>query len=450
VVEVLSVGPVPDRTGTHRARPRLPVGIFVVVFVLGLAHALIYAVVLPPWAIDDEPQHVDYALHLANDRTLPDLDGEIDPAIVRSMFANDRWSAYDLGPTPPRSTTALGLGSKSYLAYHPPLPYLGMAAVVSGPLGQIDDVALIALRALAAVAFGLACAGTALIAARVTAGIGRPVARWTPAVRRAALGAGVAMAVLPVLADAGGRVNTDVLGLLAVVGTLLVMLRWLDDPSRSRALAIGGALAVSAMTRETAVVLVVPTIALLIVARRERIVGAGLLIRLLAPPVAAVALWGVTLWARTGQVIGSQAFIDHFGAPFAGLGPGESLGGLANTWLLPYGTWNVPSLVVLIAGAGVAVGLVAAARSGLAGITAVAVTMAAVGLVVFAVGAASGLTTVTARLMLPAFPAVIAVAAAGWARRSRWTGTLSWMLATVAFGAWFVVGDLLPRYVGAG
>ena len=47
------------------------------------------------------------------------------------MFADGgRWAAYGLqGPAGP-SPDELGLGGRSYLAYHPPPPYVAMAIVL--------------------------------------------------------------------------------------------------------------------------------------------------------------------------------------------------------------------------------------------------------------------------------------------------------------------------------
>jgi cytochrome c biogenesis factor len=56
------------------------------------------------------------------------------------------------------------------------------------------------------------------------------------------------------------------------------------------------------------------------------------------------------------------------------------------------------------------------------------------------------LNVATARLLLPAYPAVIAAATVGWwTRRSRWA-TFALTIPVVAFGAWFAVFELLARF----
>ena len=54
-----------------------------------------------------------------------------------------------------------------------------------------------------------------------------------------------------------------------------------------------------------------------------------------------------------------------------------------------------------------------------------------------------GLNVATARLLLPAYPAVIAAATVGWATlRPRWA-TYALTAVVVAFGTWFAVFELL-------
>src|SRR6185436_16815233 len=122
------------------------------------------------------------------------------------------------------------------------------------------DFELYALRGLMAVTLGIACALTGLLAARLVGGVGTtdPAAiRWTGPARRAALGAGIVMAALPVVGDAAGRVNTDLVAMVAVLAVVFAVLRWHAAPRPGNALVVGVALAVAASTRETTIVVLV-------------------------------------------------------------------------------------------------------------------------------------------------------------------------------------------------
>ena len=151
----------------------------------------------------------------------------------------------------------MGLEGRSYLAYHPPVGYLALVPVAL-LAGDDATTTLYALRMVMVVVAGVICVLTAVLAAR-----------WQgpgPRQSAVALGAGLAMAALPALAEAGGRVNTDLLATALVLVATLVILRWMDDPTPGRAWAVGGLTAAAFLTRETTVVLVVPlVIALLMV-----------------------------------------------------------------------------------------------------------------------------------------------------------------------------------------
>ena len=55
------------------------------------------------------------------------------------------------------------------------------------------------------------------------------------------------------------------------------------------------------------------------------------------------------------------------------------------------------------------------------------------------------LNVVSARLLLPAYPAVVAAATVGWAsRRSRWA-TFALAISVTGFGLWFAVAEMLSR-----
>jgi hypothetical protein len=140
------------------------VAALLLVFCVGALHALSYAVAFPPWHIEDEPQHVDYVSKIALDFRLPGLDDHLDQAILESTYADRDWKAYGLS-TPEQPTDPSQLGSYSYEAYHPPVPYLLGVPVVF----LTHDIALLSLyglRMLTVVAAATVCVLAAHLAAR--------------------------------------------------------------------------------------------------------------------------------------------------------------------------------------------------------------------------------------------------------------------------------------------
>lgn len=75
---------------------------FVAVFLLAVAHGVLYSVVNPPWFAPDEPSHFEYArlfADLGHVPTLDDISPELQSEILASMYAFDFWRL--LGFTPP-------------------------------------------------------------------------------------------------------------------------------------------------------------------------------------------------------------------------------------------------------------------------------------------------------------------------------------------------------------
>ena len=223
-------------TGADRARPPRTIRrwVLLLVFAMGFGHAALYAVTFPPWAIEDEQQHVDYVWKIAHEGQLPTITDEIDYGIVEGIFGTDRFEAYGMARPQP-TAESMGLQARSYAAYHPPAVYIALApvAVVGGERALLT---LYLLRFTSALAAGLVAVTTALLAVDLIqllrrnrssrsalAAPGSDVpdgseaidARWPAAV---ALAAGVAIAALPALADSGGRVDTDIYATLIKKG----------------------------------------------------------------------------------------------------------------------------------------------------------------------------------------------------------------------------------------
>ena len=191
-----------------------------------------------------------------------------------------------------------------------------------------DDalLSLYGLRMVTVLAAGAVCVLAAHLAARRFHG-GQAV--------RAALGAGLAVALLPAIADSGGRFNTDIFAALAVLVVVLALLRWVEHRSAARAWQVGGALALAALTRETTLVVVVPLVVAGVALARRRELRLGDLARELVPPALAITAWELHLQASTGRYNGAGAFVDQYGRQFPTLGFGDVISGLLSRGYLP-------------------------------------------------------------------------------------------------------------------
>src|SRR5579875_3070237 len=73
---------------------RMSVILFILMFIVVFGHGVIYALTMPPWDVSDEEQHLDYALTIRDDLSLPRLHDYVHPRIIQSAHATDRWAAY--------------------------------------------------------------------------------------------------------------------------------------------------------------------------------------------------------------------------------------------------------------------------------------------------------------------------------------------------------------------
>jgi hypothetical protein len=407
-----------------------------VVFCVGALHALVYVVTVPPWNIEDEPQHVDYVSKLALERRFPELDDHLDDSIVRSTLSDRDWEAYGVVAPDEQTVESMNLGGFSYSAYHPPLPYvLGMPVLLFTHDRALDS--LHGLRLLTAVVAGAVCALTAHLASRRFTG-GQAV--------RAALAAGLAVGLLPAIAEAGGRFNADIFAALAVLVVVLTIVGWTEEPTSARAWAVGAALAAAALTRETTVVVLVPLVVAGVVVARRGELRIGAVVRVLVPPAIALGLWEWHLQSSTGRLNGAGAFIDLHGRQFPTLGIGDVAESLLSKGLLPYGHWGLPAGVTLLVTLLIVGGLVLAARSGHRVEALTATAMFVLQFMIMVGSSATGLNTASARLLLPSYPVVIAMATVGWATERPRAVVYLPTLATLLLGGWFLTAELWPTY----
>jgi hypothetical protein len=466
---------------------RAPRWALAIVFAVGFGHAALYAVTFPPWAIEDEQQHVDYAWKIAYDHRLPSIDDRIDYGIVEGVFGTDRFEAYGMARPEP-TAESMGLQARSYTAYHPPAAYVVVAPVVLVSGGRAL-LALYLLRLTSALAAGAVAATTAALAVDVVGRRARglddgarahatapdprlatatddvtsaddvvsPTSTVAVSVAAAprfgdqravaiALAAGLAMAALPALADSGGRVNADIFATLIVVVGCRVLLRWVDQPTPRVSWWLGALLAVAALTRETALVLAIPVIVATASLLRSRRLDGGIVARSLVPPLVASFAWIGYQWRTSGHLDGSRAFLETYGDVLSQPPPRPLTETIGDALLVPFGTWGVPWLLVVVIAAVATAGLVLLARSGSWVVAATAAGMLAFIVVAMALAIQRDLNIVTARLLLPAYPAVIAAATVGWSTwRNRWSPFVL-TIPVVAFGVWFAAFELLARF----
>lgn len=409
------------------------------VALLGLLHAGFYAIVLPPWAIEDEAQHVAYAWSIAHDLHLPTIEDRIAEPVVESIWDTDRWGRYRLDPPAEATADSMGMGGRSYLAYHPPGAYLAVAPLVVAA-GDDATTTMYVLRAVTVVVAAAVCVFAGLLAAQLG-----PVGRR----RHAALLAGAGTALLPSVAESGGRFNTDVVAALVVLVGILLLRRWVDGPSAGWSLLVGAVLAVAVLTRETTLVLAVPVVVAVVVVGRRGLLTRAAVLRCLAPPVAALALVLGGSWYASGRPIGSEGFLDTFGSPATAPGLGEGLWRVAQRALLPFSYEGWSLVAVLLSGLAVVLvarGLALAWAAGSRVEVGVALGMLLLQVLLLAEAVVVGLAHVTGRLLLPTYPVLVAVAVSGWVRRPQALARWSVPVAVGALAVWFAAVDLVPSY----
>jgi 4-amino-4-deoxy-L-arabinose transferase-like glycosyltransferase len=418
----------------RRLRP-----VLVLVFAVGVLHAGVYALIVPPWAYEDEQQHVDYAWSIAHTHRLPTIEDEISPSIGESVWGTDRWGNYGFPAPEDRSVAGMGLSGRSYLAYHPPGVYVAVAPLLV-VVGDHATLAMYALRGVTALAAGALAVLTAVLAARLAG---------EDHVRRAALVGGLAVALLPSVAEAGGRFNADIFAALVVTAGVLVVRRWVDEPTPRWSWLVGLTLAVGVVTRETTVVLLVPLLVAAVVLRRRRLLDAPSVGRLLGPPLLALGAVLAVTWHATGRLVGSLAFVERYDPGLVPPGAADAVRQLGERALFPSAPqpWGAASVwlgVVVVAV--IVVGLALTARAGLRIETLTVVAMLGVQGLLLAHSVATALAPITGRLLLPTYPALLAVAAVGWASRPVGAARWSLVVAGAALAVWFVAADLGPTF----
>ena len=389
--------------------------IFGSVLLFAALHGLLYVVAIPPWDLYDEEQHLSYALYLADDQMIPEIDDPVQPRILANAVATDRWSVYRIGRPISPERNEFGLEGFSYEAYHPPLYYAAIA-----PLTYLS--ASDAWREL----YAARILGVFLIFG--FAGVCWGYARdWLPDASPIVWGCVVVIATAtPAVGAAAGRVNNDLLvGLLLASGTLLAA-RLLETRQVDVALYLGLVSGAAILTKgQGAVVLLVIAASIGLLTIRKQLT-AKIATLIVIPPVACLLVWVFWTFTRYEQIVASSAFLDFVG-PSQSLGVGDfALELWLNGWSSYWGSYaaqagNLRPVTGILAGVAIV--------AGLAGVTTgrdawlhgergrerlVLIGALFVGLIaVMWIANSSGLARPHGRMMLGAYPAIATIVIGG-------------------------------------
>jgi hypothetical protein len=410
--------------------------VVVAVGLVALLFAAVHGAVQRPWAYEDEQQHVDLALKLADGR-VAHIEDLIEPSLVRSTLDTRRPSrAPDFANDDPATW---GLEGRSYMGYHPPLAQ-ALLAPLSALTGRDAEETMRAGRALAALLVGLT---TMLVAALA--------ACWCPRRRAvAAAMAGLAFGTLPVVSDLGGRWSNDVVALALAVAACFVATRVAVAPTNRDLvlLAVLMAGAVSAKATGAAGVGAALCVAGPAIVRRR---GWAMLGATFAVPALAALAWVAATQVRYGTLDGSAAFRDTYGVfhdstSFAS-SPFDAHGGarlLLHNGLLPQlnADWGLTDWVPLAVAVLLLAGVVGVALRRQVQPLAALAGIAIPSLILLEVVMRNGQIAPTGRFLVPVIAIASAVAAATW---SRWR-VAGWAPSVLCscLGIWFVVEHRVP------
>jgi hypothetical protein len=277
-----------------------------VLVALALARSAALAVLTPPYQSSDEPWHLDYARAVGQ--------GEL-PVLGRTRMARAIVDD-DVRQTSVRRLTLYGIDDPAYSreAFQPPLAYV-VPGVVYRLAGRPSG-GLVAFRAFDA------AAGALLVL--LAYAFGR---RAFPSRRFAAPMAALVAACLPSVALVASTADNDALAAaLALAGLGLAVLVAREGATVARAALLGLVIGLAALTKTSALLLVVPGVLALAIAplapgaSRRRVLAARVS-TMAAVAAALVAPWLARNVVRYGDPLGTSAF-----SPFHPQ-PGRRIGG---------------------------------------------------------------------------------------------------------------------------
>lgn len=212
---------------------------------LALFHGGLYASLLPPWSMIDEPQHFHYIQRLSALETSP-ITGQthLSPEIIESLFATRHWEFLHWSTPDSHIPQDMGPIAYSYEGHQPPLYYALLAPLLNLLPGSI----LYKLYFLRWATLGLSLL-TVWIAWRLTLEL-------FPKKHALAYSVGLFMALLPERAASVSRVNNDVLlEVLAAAFVWTCTRAMLKGLTLRRSLLLGMLLGLGVLTKPSMAVL---------------------------------------------------------------------------------------------------------------------------------------------------------------------------------------------------
>lgn len=220
------------------------------VVLVGIAHASLYALVMPPWGLLDESQHFHYTQFITETGQLPIMwQDMLSDEVIDSIFAVERYVTLGGETMPNRADIIVPgrLDSESYQAHHPPLYYLTLAAVY--PWSGADVLTqLFVLRLV-----GVLLSGITLIL------VGWSTRQLWPGQPWIALVAMLFIALHPERAASAGRLSNDVM-LELTSAAAFAILAWAirHGPTWRLALLLTITLGLSVLTKISALLIIPP------------------------------------------------------------------------------------------------------------------------------------------------------------------------------------------------
>jgi 4-amino-4-deoxy-L-arabinose transferase-like glycosyltransferase len=263
----------------------------------------VYALVLPPWDLNDEEQHLGNSWVMIAKARAPIMGLDALPEeILDSAVATDRWRHFGIRRPQEMTRASIGLEAEMYQAYHPQLYYAILAPII-GAVGPAPLHRLLAGRLVSVVVVSATVMIVVLALRRLDQRAGA-----------AAVLAGLWLAAIPERGLIGGRVTNDVL--LELFGALLLASAVTTQfrVSRRRDEVLYGVIVGAALfVKASAVALLAPlgiVLGLSALGRSERlrhVLGRAAIVLLIGATIAVPSyLWNM---ASHGDALGTTAFL---------------------------------------------------------------------------------------------------------------------------------------------